>query len=111
MSDGANMPAYRSDAVDDVLEKSSISDAQSLTSTDVPSEIPLCCIATIRQHVRFNPMMVCGSCKHIIKCFTEERAFQNFLTFCRSRRRPVLMGIVDEQYTVTFRTHDRTFTR
>ncbi|MCX6109397.1 MAG: hypothetical protein NTZ90_07320 [Proteobacteria bacterium] len=72
--------------------------------------IPSCCIATIFEHVRFNPMMVCSSCKNIIKCFTEERAFQNYLTFCRSRRRTVLTGQVQHYWTIAFRSYD-TFNR
>ena len=69
-------------------------------------EIAACCVETIRQHVRYNPMMVCADCKNIIKCFSEERAFQNYLTFCRSRRRTVLTGVVGEHYTVAFRSYD-----
>ncbi len=69
-------------------------------------EIPGCCVATIRQHVRFNPMMVCSECKNIIKCFSDERAFQNYLTFCRSRRRTVLTGRVEDLHTVAFRSYD-----
>lgn len=77
----------------------------------VPSEIPCCCADTIRQHVRMNPMMVCSECKQIIKCFKEERAFQNYLTFCRSRRRPVLMGMIEDHFTVVFKSYERPFTR
>ncbi len=65
-----------------------------------------CCVHTIRCHVRHNPMMVCSECKHIIKCFTDERAFQNYLIFCRSRRRPILIGKVDGYWTCTFRSYD-----
>lgn len=74
-------------------------------------EIPACCVATIQQHVRHNPMMVCTECKHIIKCFTDERAFQNYLVFCRSRRRPVLTGVVDGYHTVAFRSYDTAYGR
>ena len=65
-----------------------------------------CCVATIRPHVKFNPMMVCADCKNIIKCFKEERAYQNYLTFCKSRKRPVVTGVVDEYHTVAFRSYD-----
>jgi hypothetical protein len=69
--------------------------------------IPPCCVATIGQHVRFNPMMVCAECKNIIKCFQEERDYANYIKFCRSRRRPVLTGQVQSYWTVAFRSYDR----
>ncbi len=74
------------------------------------TELSACCAATIRQHVKFNAMMVCSDCKNIIKCFDDERAYQNYLTFCRSRKRPVLTGVVENYYTVAFRSYD-TYTR
>ncbi len=69
-------------------------------------DLNACCADTIRQHVKFNPMMVCAECKNIIKCFADERAYQNYLTFCRSRKRPVTTGVVEEYYTVAFRSYD-----
>lgn len=71
-------------------------------------DVPLCCIRTIQAHGQHNPMMVCTECKQIIKCFPEERAYQNYLTFCRSRRRPVLQGVVEGFYTVVFRSYETT---
>jgi len=52
----------------------------------VTTELATCCTDTIRQHVKHNPMMVCAACKNIIKCFNDERAYENYLTFCRSRK-------------------------
>jgi hypothetical protein len=72
----------------------------------LPDNIPACCVATIRKHVRHNPMMVCAECKNIIKCFDEERAYQNYVKFCQSRRRPILIGRIDEYMTVAFRSYD-----
>jgi hypothetical protein len=72
--------------------------------------IPACCIATIRQHVAYNPMMVCSTCKNIIKCFVDERGYDNYLKFCRSRRRPVVIGQVGQYLTIAFRSYD-TYTR
>lgn len=69
-------------------------------------DLNACCADTIRQHVKFNPMMVCSECKNIIKCFADERAYQNYLTFCKSRKRPILTGVVEEYYTVAFRSYD-----
>ncbi len=68
--------------------------------------IPVCCVSTISTHVRFNPMMVCADCKNIIKCFDDERAYQNYLKFCQSRRRPILMGRVENYWTIAFRSYD-----
>lgn len=76
----------------------------------VSGAVAPCCVSTIRHHVRYNPMMVCSHCKFIIKCFTDERAYQNYLIFCRSRRRPVVTGVVDGYYTCAFRSYD-TFSR
>jgi len=87
--------------------KNSADDDQALlVVSTVVNDIPNCCIATIKEHVRFNPMMVCSHCKNIIKCFDDERAFQNYLTFCRSRRRSVLTGQISKYFTVAFRSYD-----
>jgi hypothetical protein len=75
-------------------------------SPPLPDAIPACCTVTIRQHVQYNPMMVCSACKNIIKCFVDERAYENYLKFCRSRRRPVLTGHVDHYMTIAFRSYD-----
>lgn len=76
----------------------------------VQNGIPTCCISTIEQHVLNNPMMVCAECKNIIKCFVDERAYDNYLKFCRSRRRPVLTGKIQNHWTIAFRSYD-TYTR
>jgi len=56
-------------------------------------------------------MMVCSECKQIIKCFDEEAAFKNYITFCRSRRRPVLKGLVEGRHTVVFKSYANTSLR
>jgi len=93
------------DALGDPSVESTTGDPRGVEPSSA-SAIPNCCVSTIRIHVRFNPMMVCAECKNIIKCFTDERAFRNYLTFCNSRRRPVLTGRVDEYWTVAFRSYD-----
>ena len=84
------------------------------TAPAVPSE-PLapnttklnsCCMTTIRQHALYNPMMVCNTCKQIVKCFNDERSFNNYVTFCHSRRRPVSTGTVDTYSAVTFQPYE-----
>jgi hypothetical protein len=81
--------------------------ANALQHQNLPTEIPACCAATIRKHVQFNPMMVCSACKQIIKCFKQEREFQNFLTFCRGRKRAVLIGMVEDHHTIVFKSFER----
>lgn len=69
-------------------------------------DITSCCRSTIEQLVRDNPMMVCGECKNIIKCFQDDRSFHNYLTFCKSRRRPVVTGMVNGYWTIAFRSYN-----
>jgi hypothetical protein len=84
-------------------------DTPGLAATEVVAEtcaVSRCCVETIGHHVRHNPMMVCAECKQIIKCFSEESPYRNFLTFCRSRRRPVTVGKVAGYHTVVFRSYN-----
>lgn len=48
-----------------------------------------CCRQTVRSHVAHNPMMVCPDCKMMIKCFADDKSFNNYVTFCRSRGRRI----------------------
>ena len=65
-----------------------------------------CCVETINVHARFNPMMVCSECKHIIKCFKDEPAYSKYLIFCKSRKRQVAIGRVNEYHTIIFKSYD-----
>ncbi len=65
-----------------------------------------CCVTTINVHARFNPMMVCSECKHIIKCFKDEPAYDKYLIFCKSRKRQVAIGRVGEYHTIIFKSYD-----
>lgn len=65
-----------------------------------------CCVTTINVHARFNPMMVCSECKHIIKCFKDEAAYDKYLIFCKSRKRKVAIGRVGEYHTIIFKSYD-----
>jgi hypothetical protein len=69
---------------------------------DVSSQ---CCIDTIDSHAQINPIMVCGTCRHIIKCFSDERSYKNFLAFCHSRGRNVKAVAYDDYYVVIFQSH------
>jgi hypothetical protein len=100
--------------VDDSAETSTKLDvdAAGLSAVEgaVTGQLNDCCVDTIRNHVEHNPMMVCSKCKFIIKCFTDERAYNNYLVFCRSRRRPIVIGVIDGYHTCAFRSYD-TFNR
>ena len=81
-----------------------------LATTELPVEtsaIMRCCVATIGDHVKHNPMMVCSGCKQIIKCFKDFQPYKNFLTFCESRRRAVTIGQVSGYHTIIFRNFDK----
>lgn len=65
-----------------------------------------CCINTINLHARFNPMMVCSECKHIIKCFKDKDAYDKYFIFCRSRKRQIAVGHLNEYYTIVFKSYD-----
>ena len=68
--------------------------------------IRTCCEATIHLHAKNNAMMVCGTCKHIIKCFSEMSAYKNYVKFCTSRHRKVLTGTVESYHVVVFRAYE-----
>ena len=62
-----------------------------------------CCEETITLHGANNPMMVCGSCKMIIKCFDDERAYRNYVRFCESRHRKILAMPHGSSHVVIFK--------
>ena len=69
-------------------------------------ELSLCCNKTIARHAAFNPMILCSGCQHIIKCFTSEKLYQQYLKFCKSRGRKVLAGFHSPYYVVIYRSFD-----
>jgi hypothetical protein len=70
------------------------------------SKILPCCVETMRIHAANNPMMVCNICKQLIKCFTDESAYQRYIRFCQSRGRKVLEGVYNQYRVVIFRSYD-----
>jgi hypothetical protein len=64
-----------------------------------------CCEQTLETHAANNPMMVCGACKQIIKCFSDEKSYRNFLTFCKSRHRETQYFYYDPYYVVIYRAY------
>ena len=70
------------------------------------SKISNCCKKTIMRHAAFNPMILCSGCQHIIKCFNAEKYFSQYVKFCKSRGRKVIVGFIDPYYIVIYRTFD-----
>jgi hypothetical protein len=64
-----------------------------------------CCRQTVRSHVTHNPMMVCADCKIMIKCFDDEKSFNNYVTFCRSRGRRIKTAADLGFYFVMYNTY------
>ena len=71
-----------------------------------PEKIYDCCITTIGLHAANNPMMVCENCKQIVKVFTSEPAFKNYIKFCDGRGRTFRGGETSKYRVVTFHIYD-----
>ena len=65
-----------------------------------------CCRETIDRHSAFNNMIVCSQCKQILKCFDDVKAFNNYLTFCISRRREIATSQYKNFYIISFKSYD-----
>jgi len=90
------------------LQRSTLSEITS-ASGDKPVQgdvLMPCCIKTLGIHSTHNPMMVCPECKQIIKVFSEESPFRNYIRFCESRHRKVFTAKHVDQYVVVFRSYD-----
>jgi hypothetical protein len=68
-------------------------------------EVNKCCEQTLESHAANNPMMVCGTCKQILKCFSTEKSYRNFMTFCKSRHRKTQDFFYDPYYVVIYRAY------
>jgi hypothetical protein len=67
--------------------------------------ISACCFKTVKIYAVRNPMIMCQGCKHIIKCFLEPAAFQNYVTFCHSRGRHIVTDKVGPYHVVVFKAY------
>jgi hypothetical protein len=65
-----------------------------------------CCVETINKHAEINPILSCQECKFLIKCFTEESQYRNYVKFCRSRGRKVMSAKYDRYWVVVFPTQE-----
>jgi hypothetical protein len=87
---------------------SSESEAKSFAPLLVPGallSLQPCCRQTVRSHVTHNPMMACPDCKIMIKCFSDEKSFNNYVTFCRSRGRRVKTASDSGFYFAMYNTY------
>lgn len=82
-------------------QESTIRDSQYITFVDSLS----CCAGAVDEHAEMNPIMVCGECRFIIKCFRQERPFKNFLHFCHSKQRKVVASKYKGFFIATYYAH------
>jgi hypothetical protein len=68
--------------------------------------LPGCCQETMRLHGTHNMMLMCPTCKTVIKCFLDEKSFRAYLTFCQSRHRRVKPYRSNEMLMITFSSYD-----
>lgn len=73
----------------------------------VHHEVEQCCRETVEELAKNNPIMVCQSCKRLIKCFQDLNAFRNYLIFCRSRSREVHASQHAGYYVAVFRAYQK----
>ncbi len=64
-----------------------------------------CCQETINALVFDNSMMVCQRCRNLIKSFTDEGAFRNYLIFCQSRGRKIQAAKMGPYLVVAFKNY------
>ncbi len=66
-------------------------------------EIKPCCRETMKLHADFNAMMVCPTCKKMIKCFSDDKAFHNYLKFCKTRHKEITTHQSGNNCVIIFR--------
>lgn len=69
-------------------------------------ELKSCCRETIATHAANNALMVCGDCRQIIKCFSDEKAFRNYRSFCESRSREIFTTRYENFNIIAFQSSD-----
>ena len=61
-----------------------------------------CCVDTVARFSNLNPMIMCPSCKHMIKSFKDIASFQMYLKFCDSQNRFVDAGRYGDLFVVLY---------
>ncbi len=69
-------------------------------------ELRTCCRETIATHAANNALMVCGDCRQIIKCFSDEKSFRNYRAFCESRSREIFTTKYENFNIIAFQSYD-----
>lgn len=69
-------------------------------------ELRSCCRQTIGTHAANNALMVCGDCRQIIKCFSDDKAFRNYRAFCESRSREFFTTRYQDFNVIAFPSSD-----
>lgn len=87
-------------------QSSKAKESERINASRKNDELLPCCQETIDQHAAHNAMMVCSSCKQIIKCFADERSYQNYRRFCASRHRRILATSYSGINVVVFNSYD-----
>ena len=88
------------------MENDTLNAMVSMPETQTEGGLPACCLATMRLHAAHNPMMMCPECKQVIKTFGDERAYRNYLTFCKTGHRKVFTTRVDGKFVITYKAYD-----
>lgn len=70
-----------------------------------PEAVSSCCLDTINALVFDNSMMVCQRCRNLIKAFTDETSFRNYVTFCQSRGRKLQATKLGPYLIVAFKNY------
>lgn len=71
-----------------------MSDSQNLSQqSDIFSA---CCVRSMKAHANHNLMIVCSECNDLIKLFTDEVSYRNYLKYCDSKKRKVISGRYDK---------------
>jgi len=68
----------------------------------VYQELRSCCRDTVEKHAPHNPMIGCSGCNHLIKNFSDERAFLNYVHFCNSQNREIQIGKVKNLFIAIY---------
>lgn len=107
INESTNDKSFGGDAVQSGDMSSRVADDKfsSLMDDSALLKLSPCCRKTVKSHVAHNPMMVCGDCKMMIKCFGDEKSFNNYVTFCRSRGRRITTVLDSGFYFVMFNNY------
>jgi hypothetical protein len=89
------------------LHKDSHTVTQAQTSSQNKSYyLNKCCINSLKKHVDKNTMISCPDCRFIIKCFSGEDQYKNYVMFCKSRQRQIETTKYQDYFIVCYRAYE-----